>query len=133
MERLIDRISDEDIPLLDAHLAEERAADQRGDTSATIRLSGGFHLLLAELAGSGFLFGILRDLISRSSLITAIYRGRHLHNCGPDEHAALIERIRARDKAGAMKIMQDHLQHVEDELDLTEEVPTTRDLRQALV
>jgi hypothetical protein len=31
-----------------------------------------------------------------------------------------------------MRIMQAHLQHVEDELDLTEEVPTTRDLRQAL-
>jgi DNA-binding GntR family transcriptional regulator len=133
MERLIDRITDAQIPLLEAHLLQEREADLRGDTSATIRLSGGFHLLLAELAGSNFLFGILRDLISRSSLITAIYRSQHLHNCGPDEHAALIARIGARDKAGAMQIMLDHLQHVEDELDLTEEIPTTRDLRQALV
>lgn len=132
IERLIDRITDEEIQLLDDHLNNEREADQRGDTSAIIRLSGGFHLLLAELAGSSFLFGILRDLISRSSLITAIYRGRHLHNCGPDEHASLIECVRKRDKAGAMRIMQAHLQHVEDELDLTEEVPTTRDLRQAL-
>lgn len=133
MEHLIDRITDDQIPLLEAHLTQEREADQRGDTSATIRLSGGFHLLLAELAGSAFLFGILRDLISRSSLITAIYRSQHLHNCGPDEHAALIERIRSRDKRGATQIMLDHLQHVEDELDLTEEMPTSRDLRQALV
>lgn len=51
MERLIDRITDDDIPLLDAHLTQEREADQRGDTSATIRLSGGFHLLLAEPGG----------------------------------------------------------------------------------
>jgi DNA-binding GntR family transcriptional regulator len=79
------------------------------------------------------LFGILRDLISRSSLITAMYRSRHLHNCGPDEHAALIDRIAARDKPGATQIMLNHLQHVEDELDLTAEAPTTRDLRQALV
>ncbi|MDZ7908946.1 MAG: GntR family transcriptional regulator [Gemmobacter sp.] len=133
LERLIDRISEEEIAQLDAHVVEEREADQRGDTSAIIRLSGGFHLRLAELAGSGFLFGILRDLISRSSLITAMYRARHLHNCGPDEHASLIERIRARDKAGALRIMQEHLQHVENELNLTEEVPTIRDLRQALV
>ncbi len=133
MERLVDRITDAQIPLLEAHLAQEREANQRGDTSATTRLSGGFHLLLAELAGPSFLFGILRDLISRSSLITAIYRSQHLHNCGPDEHAALIARISARDKVGAMQIMLDHLQHVEDELDLTEEIPTTRNLRQALV
>jgi DNA-binding GntR family transcriptional regulator len=132
MERLIDKITDAQITLLEAHLGQERDADQRSDTSATIRLSGGFHLLLAELAGSDFLFGILRDLISRSSLITAIYRAQHLHNCGPDEHADLIDRIRARDKAGATRIMLAHLQHVEDELDLTEEIPTTRDLRQAL-
>lgn len=132
MERLIDHITDDQILMLEAHLMQEREADLRGDTSATIRLSGGFHLLLAELAGSSFLFGILRDLISRSSLITAIYRSQHLHNCGPDEHAALIERIRSRDKPGATRIMLEHLQHVEDELDLTEEIPTTRDLRQAL-
>lgn len=133
IERLVDRVADADIHRLETHLAGEREADQRGDTSATIRLSGGFHLLLAELSGSDFLYGILRDLISRTSLITAMYRHRHLHNCGPDEHAALIGHIRARDRAGALAIMQAHLQHVEDELDLTEKVPTIRDLRQALV
>lgn len=133
IERLIERIQDEDVQQLEQHLARERDATARGDTSAVIRLSGGFHLLLAELSGSPFLLGILRDLVSRSSLITAMYRKSHLHNCGPDEHAALIDQIRARDAAGAKRVMAEHLQHVEDELDLTEALPLIRDLRQALV
>lgn len=133
LERLIATIEDAAIPRLEAHLAREREADARGDTTATIRLSGGFHLLLAELSGSDFLSSTLRDLISRSTLITTMYRRHVHHNCGPDEHAALIERIRARDLDGAVRLMDDHLRHVEDELDLTEDVPVLRDLRDALV
>lgn len=133
IERMIERITEEDIPRLETHLEEERAANARGDTSAAIRLSGGFHLLLAELSGSEFLYGILRDLISRSSLITAMYRARHVHSCGPDDHEALIRVIRKRDTAMALTTMRSHLQHVEAELNLTEEIPQVRDLRQALI
>lgn len=130
--RLIERITEADIPRLEQHLKEERAAEERGDTSAAIRLSGGFHLLLAELCGSEFLQGILRDLISRSSLITAMYRAEHLHHCGPDDHDSLIRAIRVRDAGRAQSAMREHLDHVEAELDLTEEIPLVRDLRQAL-
>lgn len=133
LERLMANIADTAIPQLEAHVALEREADARGDTTATIRLSGGFHLLLAELSGSGFLTSTLRDLISRSTLITTMYRRHSHHNCGPDEHAGLIARIRARDLPGALRLMEDHLRHVEDELDLTEDVPVLRDLRDALV
>lgn len=133
-ERIIDhviaRVTDEEITLLEQHTAREREAAAMKDQSATIKLSGGFHLLLAELSGSAFLHGILRDLISRSSLITVIYRRTELHDCGPDEHIALIARIKARDYEGARAIMHDHLQHIEDDLDLETEDVSLRDLRQ---
>lgn len=133
IERLIDKVTDADLPRLEAHLAQERAALARGDTSAAIRLSGGFHLLLAELSGSDFLATVLRDLISRSSLITAMYRGHHAHNCGPDDHDGLIRAIRTRDGERAQRLMREHLEHVEAELDLTEEVSVLQDLRQAFL
>lgn len=132
IERLIARVGEEDFPRIEAHLAAERDANARGDTSATIRLSGGFHLLLAELCGSDFLISILRDLISRSSLITAMYRAQHVHYCGPDDHEALLRHIRARDTARALETMREHLDHAEAELNLTDEIPQVRDLRQAL-
>jgi DNA-binding GntR family transcriptional regulator len=133
LERLMDSIDETAIPRLEAHLALEREADAKGDKTAIIRLSGGFHLLLADLSGSTFLTSMLRDLISRSTLIATMYRRQVDHNCGPDEHAALIEAIRTRDLARAIRLMDDHLRHVEDELDLTETVSVLRDLREALV
>lgn len=133
IERLIARIKDEDFPKIASHLTEEREASARGDTSSIIRLSGGFHLLLAELCGSEFLYGILRDLISRSSLITAMYRDRQMHNCGPEDHEQLIRHLQARDQDKALATMREHLDHVEAELNLTEEIPQVRDLRQALI
>jgi len=133
IERVIDRVADEDLPRLEAHLTEERAALSRGDMSAAIQLSGGFHLLLAELSGSQFLSDVLRDLISRSSLITAMYRGQDVHNCGPADHEGLINAIQARNAALARKLMREHLEHVEAELDLSEEVAMMGDLRRALL
>lgn len=129
--RVIDRIVEVDISRLEAHLAEERAADARCDTSAGIRLSGRFHLLLAELSGSDFLSAVLRDLVSRSSLITAMYRRQHGCNCGPEDHAALIRALAARDATAAQVTMRNHLDHVESELDLSEDPPLIHDLREA--
>lgn len=132
VERLIERVSRTDIPRLKAHLEEERAAAERGDTSASIRLSGGFHVLLAELCGSRFLYSVLRDLVSRSSLITAMYRVTREHYCGPEDHEGLIDAIRNRDLERARTAMRQHLEHVEAELNLEDNAPVVRDLRHAL-
>lgn len=132
IERLVEHITDADFPRLEAHLEEEKAALARGDDAAAIRLLGGFHLLLGELCGSAFLYGILRDLVSRSTLIMAMYRGRREYNCGPEDHDRLIKVIRARRAEPAQAAMREHLDHVEAELDLTEEIPMVRDLRAAL-
>lgn len=133
VERLCQRIAKKDVARLRAHVALERKAADEGDTTGCIKLSGGFHLLLAEIAQSDFLFGIMRDLITRTTLITAIYRVADRHNCGPDEHDALVMAIAAGDASKAVALMLHHLEHVESELDLsgTREVP--RDLRAALM
>lgn len=130
VEHVVARVTDDEIAQLDAHVAQERDAAASNDRSATIKLSGGFHLLLAELSGSTFLYGILHDLISRSSLISVIYRRTELHDCGPDEHESLIDCIKARDNDGARAMMHAHLQHIEDDLDLEIEDTSLRDLRQ---
>lgn len=133
VERLCERASPKDIVRLRAHIEEERIAAHSGNLSDIVRLSGGFHLLLAELSGSSFLFGIMRDLVSRTSLITAMYRSNHHYDCGPNEHLAVVEHITARDSASAIREMAEHLHHVEAELDLDEEEDPPRDLRAALL
>jgi DNA-binding GntR family transcriptional regulator len=126
VERLSAAASPGAIDRLRGHVVDERAARQRGDLAEVVRLSGGFHLLIAELSGSRYLFEVLRDLVSRTSLITAMYQPRSEEDCGPDEHAAIVEMIARGDAAAARQAMDHHIHHVEARLDLesTDDRPT---------
>lgn len=132
MERIGPAVSKADVARLRAHVARERAANADDVTTEIIKLSGGFHQLLAEISGSDFLFVMMRDLISRSSLITAVYRNTARFNCGPDEHAEIVDAIAEGDLKTALALMDDHLTHVESELDLREVRDMSHDLRAAL-
>ncbi|MEJ6782769.1 GntR family transcriptional regulator [Aminobacter sp. Piv2-1] len=132
VERIGKLASKADIDRLRSHVASERVANAKDVTTDIIKLSGGFHLLLAEISGSDFLFGMMRDLISRTSLITAVYRNTARFNCGPDEHAEIVEAISIGDVARASRLMEHHLEHVESELDLREVRDLSHDLKAAL-
>lgn len=132
IERLCVSVSKPNLKRLRDHVAKERIANAQDITTDIIKLSGGFHLLLAETVGSDFLFTTMRDLISRSSLITAVYRNTNRFNCGPDEHAEIVEAIASNDAEKATHLMAHHLDHVESELDLSEIRDLSHDLRAAL-
>jgi DNA-binding GntR family transcriptional regulator len=132
IERIGASVSKADIARLRAHVDKERKANSEDVTTDIIKLSGGFHLLLAEISGSDFLFLMMRDLISRSSLITAVYRNTARFNCGPDEHADIVAAIARGDQKTALSLMEHHLEHVESELDLREVRDMSHDLRAAL-
>ncbi|MBW6424234.1 GntR family transcriptional regulator [Rhizobium sp. XQZ8] len=132
IERLCKTVSKADLKRLRDHVALERTANAKNITTDIIKLSGGFHLLLAETVGSDFLYTTMRDLISRSSLITAVYRNTDRINCGPDEHADIVEAIAGKDAEKATHLMAHHLEHVEAELDLSEIPDLSHDLRAAL-
>lgn len=132
VQRLCTSISKADSKRLRDHVEQERIAIAEDSTTDIIKLSGGFHLLLAEVAGSDFLFTTMRDLIARSSLITAVYRNNNRFNCGPDEHAEIVEAIAKNNPDKAIDLMKHHLEHVESELDLSEIRDLSHDLRAAL-
>lgn len=130
--RLAARATPDVMAQLEAHVARERAAQEAGDTRAAIRLSGGFHLLIGEVAGSPYLWDVLRDLVSRTSLIVAMYQNRTETDCGPDEHAEVVDAIRRGDGERAAALMTHHLEHLENSLRLEQDVQPTDDLRDIL-
>lgn len=130
--RLCTAAKPEIITQLDQHVARERAANAEGDTRSSIRLSGGFHLLIGELAGSPYLFEVLRDLVSRTSLIIAMYQVRTTPDCGPDEHSEIVAAITQGDAGKAMDLMVHHLEHLEGSLDLDQSLQQSDDLRDLL-
>lgn len=102
------------------HLQREKAAWQAHDRRSIIKLSGEFHLILAKLADNGVILDMLRQLVTQSSLIIAVYQAPGAVPCPPDEHERLCEAIESSDRA-AVRLMQQHLQHVVDELQLVDE------------
>lgn len=133
IERLSDHVDAEKLERMFEHVARERIANDQDNRRDIIKLSGGFHLMLAEMTEANFLCTLMRDLVARTSLITAAFRDSHRHNCGPDEHEAILHHLRAGDCAKAQAAMLEHLEHVESELQLTEARDEPRSLRDALI
>lgn len=132
VNRLAAAVTAGDIARLRAHVLHEQDARHGSDVAQIIRLSGGFHLLLATLLGADFLEVMLKELISRSTLITAIYRNEAHSNCGPDEHAQIIDALERGDAQAAVAAMSQHLDHIEAELVLDPDRNSDPDLRSAL-
>ena len=100
---------------------EERDSFSRGDRGAGIRLSGEFHLKLAEAAGNAPLVSFQRSLVSQTSLIIAQYESGNRSHCSYDEHTQLIDAIEARDATLAVDLMMHHMDHIDSKLNLDEE------------
>ncbi len=101
------------------HVQEEDHARTRGDRAAVIRLSGEFHILLAEIAGNAILEKLIREMVSLTCLIITLYDRPGAPACPEHEHRNLIDAIERRDAASAAALMTEHLLHIEGSLDLT--------------
>jgi DNA-binding GntR family transcriptional regulator len=113
------------------HLAQEKSALERRDAARGMELLGDFHVRMAELAGNGVLAQILRDLVSRSSLITLMYQRDAFAAHSQEEHVELVKALAARDEKRAVRLMEEHLLHVEESLAFDRPIPT-HDIIQAL-
>ena len=96
----------------------ENAATNQGDLGKAIRLSGEFHLQLAEMSANVPLLNFQRSLVSLTSLIIAQYEVGNSTPCVLDEHSRLLDAIEAKDVVTACQLMQEHLEHIESKLNL---------------
>ncbi|MBN9452020.1 MAG: GntR family transcriptional regulator [Bosea sp.] len=128
-ESLAGRITPAQVAELEAHVhQEEKAHEQDGPES--IRLSGEFHIKLANMTGNALLLRYVQEASSRCSLILAIYGRPHSSECAVSEHRQLIDALRAGDAARAADLMDHHLRAVVTRALLTPRVE--RDIRDVL-
>jgi len=114
MERLGDgRITETILHDLRAHVAEEERALATGGAES-IRLSGEFHVRLAEATGSPLLARYVSELVSRCSLMLSEHHLAHSGRCAVREHGALIDCLARYDMAAAAAEMAHHLTAVAD-------------------
>ena len=134
LELFIAKAGKADIQDLKRCIDEEEAARLAGDMRRAIRLSGDFHLKIAERAGHQTLGRILRELTSRTSLILMAYSAPHASEreeataCGCREHRTLLDAIRLGDAGEAARRMRDHLTRLESQLQFTPAADAPPDL-----
>jgi len=99
--------------LLEGHIREEKAAAESGSAAASVRLAGAFHSRLAAMAGNRLLQRYLDEVVSRCSLILALYGRPHSSECAINEHREIIAALRSGDVEKAVAIMDHHVEAVE--------------------
>jgi DNA-binding GntR family transcriptional regulator len=114
--RLASRLSAAQAAALAAHAAKERAALARGDRALSIRLSGEFHVLLAECTGSPFVVREMQELVSRTSMLVAIFESPAASSCACEEHEEILVALSEGNVARAVKAMHAHLSLIETRL-----------------
>ncbi len=124
VREFIRKVTPAKLKALREHMAQEKAAMGRDDASERQQLLGDFHVRIAELADNTVLAQILRDLVSRSSLITLMYQRDSFAAHSQEEHVELVKALAAKDEKRAVKLMEEHLLHVEESLAFDRPVPT---------
>jgi DNA-binding GntR family transcriptional regulator len=119
------------IRALKEHVAREKSAVDLGDVPGRTELLGDFHVRMAELMGNEVLAQMLGELISRCALITLMYQTATAAEHSNDEHAEIVKALAAKDEALAVRLMNEHLLHVEENLAFDRKVPTN-DISMAL-
>ncbi|NRB02820.1 MAG: GntR family transcriptional regulator [Rhodobacteraceae bacterium] len=121
-----------DIDLLERHIQEEHEALDRGQPGLALKLSGDFHLEIARVADQRTIEQFLKQLVSRSSLVIALYWRRRNALCESNAHHALVDALRKHDGTAAEDLMKGHLLDIYSQLDLREFEEGTTSLKEAL-
>ena len=101
------------IAVLRSHLQSEERARAAGDRASLARLTGEFHVRLAEITENRLFSDNLRRLVALTSLAIAQYDVLASSACPANEHADIVAAIESGDGRRAEKLMLDHLDHVE--------------------
>jgi len=104
--------------VLAGHIQREVEAEARRDAVEMVRLSGEFHLRLAEFSGNAILLRFLRELITREALVILVYEKPGKPSCSHHEHQMILDAITAGSEGKAASLMDEHLGNIEERLDL---------------
>ena len=120
--------NDINLMLLTEHIALEDAARSKNQRTEIIRLSGEFHTKLAQATGNSFISRMMKELVTRTSLIVGLFGSSENATCPDDEHAKILHAVQAYDPDKAAKLLISNLDHIQNGLDMDSRVEPKDDL-----
>jgi DNA-binding GntR family transcriptional regulator len=126
---IIARADNKALQRLKMHVKREKQGETKPNRALELKTSHDFHTLLAEVTGNRVVVEFLRELMTQSLLITAIYERPDVSSCSHEAHGQLIRFIERGDAAGLANAMRRHLDEIESDLVLFERQEFTADIR----
>ncbi len=106
------------LALLTDHITLEDEARAQNERTEIIRLSGEFHTKLAQASGNKFITRMMRELVTRTSLIVGLFGSSESTSCAEDEHTNILLAIQTGKPDQAEHLLISHLNHIQNGLDM---------------
>ncbi|AJY74645.1 GntR family transcriptional regulator [Paenibacillus beijingensis] len=119
IRKLCHRLTDEQFQQLKQLLEEEHKIHIQGDMFGSLRITGDFHLKIAEMAGNFYYYRFLEELVSLTYVIIAFYGKRQTSFC--HDHEQILLAIKQGDEHLAEQLIVEHLKQIETDLDFDDE------------
>lgn len=129
---ICETIDDKGRKILRDHVELEKKARLDGNRPELIRLSGEFHVKMIAVSGNDLLTRIIRELVIRTSLIVGLFGSGKGTCCREDEHEEILRAIEAGDKAAATVLVTEHLNHIQEGLELSKSTEVVSGLKHIL-
>ena len=118
IQTLTPQIDNTQIKQLRRMMIEERTAYETGNSKLALSLSVDFHRQLANMSGNSVLEEYLNDIIRRTPLVILTHLSADPQNrCRNQEHEAIVDAIEGGDAKKAIRIMNQHLLHIENRIE----------------
>lgn len=116
------------IARLRENIEQENILRSQGLIREAIHLSGGFHVLMAELSGNRILSEQVRLLVARTSLIVNLFDNQIGLAGWHDHHDDLIHHCACGEVEKAVSLMRDHIIEIQDALIFNRRRPVAFDM-----
>lgn len=116
VRRLAQHIGQSEIQRLRVRLRAEHDALNSDNHPKWAQLAGGFHIAMAEMAGSAELLRLLTELLTRCTLIVALYEAPGNALCEHEEHDKLVDLLSSHDGEAAAQLMDTHIEALQRRL-----------------
>ncbi|WP_158008460.1 GntR family transcriptional regulator [Agrobacterium tumefaciens] len=110
------------------NIEQEHKLRQQGYIREAIHLSGGFHVLMAELSGNRILADQVRLLVARTSLIVHLFDNQVGLAGWHDHHDDLVQHCASGNVEKAVSLMREHITEIQDGLALDRRRPVAFDM-----
>ena len=120
MDSLPGRLGKSEFEALDAAVDIERQVHAGDDFTAKRRIAGDFDHILAGFTGNNVLMAMLQNVLTRLSLVTALYDRDHGCGSGAVQHEMVVNHLKAGDFDAARRAMAVHLDEMEGNISFTD-------------